>query len=143
MMSDIKLSVVIPTHNRRDLLEEMLTAFREQTLSASDFEVVVVIDGSADGTLEMVDTSEQPYKHKAVFQEQSGVAVARNRGAKEAGGSVVLFLDDDIMPHAQLLEDLDVFLKRPSIHVFDIQPYHLIKVDLVAAHYLPQTGDSR
>ncbi|MCH8062140.1 MAG: glycosyltransferase family 2 protein, partial [Chloroflexi bacterium] len=105
MTSDIRLSVVIPTHNRRDLLQEMLTAFREQTLPASDFEVVVVIDGSTDDTLDMVHASEQPFELRAVFQEQSGVAVARNRGAKEARGNVVLFLDDDIMPHAQLLEE--------------------------------------
>lgn len=104
-MSDIRLSVVIPTHNRRDLLKEMLTTFREQTLPPSEFEVVVVIDGSTDDTLDMVKTSEQPYELRVVYQEQSGVAVARNRGAKEAHGGVVLFLDDDIMPHDQLLEE--------------------------------------
>ena len=105
MKSDIRLSVVIPTYNRSDLLMEMLAAFREQTLPASDFEVVVVIYGSTDDTLDMVNTSKQPYVLRVVYQEQSGVAVARNRGAKESHGSVVLFLDDDIMPHARLLEE--------------------------------------
>lgn len=104
-MADIELSVVIPSHNRRELLKELLLSLADQSLAPERFEVIVVVDGSQDGTMEMLRQLEVPYRLVALYQEQSGVAVARNRGAQAALGQVLVFLDDDVLPDRRLLEE--------------------------------------
>ncbi len=104
-MTEIELSVVVPTHNRRELLKELLLALADQSIAPGRFEVIVVVDGSRDGTMEMLDRLEVPYRLLAHYQEQSGVAVARNNGARMATGQVVVFLDDDVLPDRRLLEE--------------------------------------
>ncbi len=104
-MSKVDISVVIPTHNRRDLLREMLEALACQTFPAPRFEVIVVADGVTDGTQEMLRRLETPYSLGVLDQWQSGVAVARNRGARCARGSLLVFLDDDVLPVPRLLEE--------------------------------------
>ncbi|MBI4317754.1 MAG: glycosyltransferase family 2 protein [Chloroflexi bacterium] len=101
----MKLSVVIPTHNRRELLREVLDALARQTHPASRFEVVVVADGSEDGTMEMLRNLQLPYGLRSYWQRQSGVARARNRGIEEAAGDIVLFIDDDVIPLPDLVEE--------------------------------------
>lgn len=92
---DPHVTVIIPTYNRRDSLLRALESLRQQTCPASNFEVVVVDDGSCDETpaiAEMVF----PFALRYVYQENQGDAVARNRGAREARGRILQFLDDDI-----------------------------------------------
>jgi Glycosyl transferase family 2 len=87
------VSVVIPTHNRRRLLGQTLRSVLAQR--GVDFEVVVVDDGSTDGTAEAVaalgDRRVRLWRH----QHPRGVATARNAGAAAARGPWVAFLDDD------------------------------------------------
>lgn len=113
-MSAIEISVVIPTYNRREILRSMLGALREQTISPQKFEVIVVVDGATDGTWEMLQEIETPYRLTSHYQENaglgsstfsSGVSVARNRGAALAEGHVLLFLDDDLIPLPGLVEE--------------------------------------
>ena len=111
---EYEVSLVIPTHNRREMLRELLTSLAYQTLAPDEFEVIVVVDGSTDGTQEMLEELETPYRLKSVYQESvrkessvfsSGVAFARNRGGSLAQGRVLVFLDDDTLPEASLLEE--------------------------------------
>ena len=95
-------SVVIPTYRRPDTLFRVLDALGEQQ-SPPDFEVVVVDDGSGDGTEERLRAYRAPYPLRGFSQENSGPARARNRGVEEARGRIVLFLGDDTVPEAQLL----------------------------------------
>ena len=62
-------------------------------------------DGSDDGTEEMLQGFEALYSLQAIYQSQSGVSVARNRGAQVARGDILLFLDDDVLPDPSLLEE--------------------------------------
>jgi len=73
-MSAVELSVVIPTHNRRELVREMLIALSRQFLSSEKFEVVVVVDGSSDGTREMLKDLDTPYSLRVFHQTQAGAA---------------------------------------------------------------------
>jgi GT2 family glycosyltransferase len=98
-----QVSVVIPTYNRKKQLENVLKALEEQTFSFEDFEVVVVSDGSQDGTNEYLETLETPLNLVPVLQENQGVAAARNRGFKDSRGEIVLFIDDDVVPTPQLI----------------------------------------
>jgi GT2 family glycosyltransferase len=92
------LSVVIPTFQRRAALARLLGALEAQTLDAKDYEVVVAVDGSTDGTVEMLADRPTPYTLRWVHQANRGRAAACNRGIAAALGEVVLILDDDMQP---------------------------------------------
>ena len=98
-----KISVVIPTHDRAEALGRLLRALRDQTLSADDFEVVVVADGCHDQTLATVRNGRWPFRLRILEQPPSGAATARNRGAEQSSGDLLLFLDDDVEPDPDLL----------------------------------------
>jgi glycosyltransferase involved in cell wall biosynthesis len=100
-----EVSVVIPTHNRRELLRRCLASFRRQSAPAGTFEVIVVIDGSTDGTAEMLaDFSPGPsFELSVLTQLEAGASAARNAGAGGARGHVLLFVDDDMTASASLV----------------------------------------
>lgn len=88
-------SVVIPTYNRAALLEETLASVFAQTLT--DHEVLVVDDGSTDGTLALL--ARYGERIRVLRQSNAGQGVARNLGIREARGEYVAFLDsDDLWP---------------------------------------------
>src|SRR5689334_7590279 len=78
------VSIVVPTYNRRAGLERLLLALAAQTLPAERFEVVVVDDGSDDGTAQLLATRATPYRLRAVNQANAGPAAARNVGVRRA-----------------------------------------------------------
>jgi glycosyltransferase involved in cell wall biosynthesis len=84
------VSVIIPTFNRLHLLKETVDSVRSQTYR--DLEIVVVDDGSTDGTGEWLEGQQDL---RTVKQANSGIAASRNRGASEARGSWLAFLDHD------------------------------------------------
>lgn len=90
-----EISVLIATHNRRDLLERCLAAFDEQTQASSSFEVVVAVDGSTDGSAEMLSEVDRPYGLQVLKLEQGGQAAALNAAIEAARAPVCIFLDDD------------------------------------------------
>lgn len=91
------LSVVIPTYNRLDVLPEVLDALEAQ-VGAPPFELVVVDDGSKDGTGPWLDARAFRVPARVLHQENSGPARARNRGVGAAQGRWVAFLGDDTVP---------------------------------------------
>ena len=91
------LSLVVPTYNRASALKRTLAALGSQTISPEEFEVIVVDDGSRDGSAEMVESMQLPFSLTLVRERNSGPAAARNRGAERAEGSLFVFLDADIV----------------------------------------------
>jgi len=104
-MSNPELSIIIPSYNRAERLKSCLKALHSQTQSIDDFEVIVVVDGSTDETMATIAAYHPPYCLRAIWQENSGQAVARNRGIAEARGRYCLFLDDDILASANLVAE--------------------------------------
>ncbi len=92
----MKLSVVIPTYNRRDLIARTLPTVLAQDFPSDEYEVVVVVDGSTDGTAEYLRGIRSPVAMRVLGQPNRGPAAARNAGIAAARGEIVLFLDDDI-----------------------------------------------
>ncbi len=102
----MRCSVIIPTYNRSASLRETLKALRGQTLSLSEFEVIVVSDGSTDDTERVLQefAQEAGYMLRWSTQRNSGPAAARNRGVAEAQSDVIVFIDDDVEPVPECLE---------------------------------------
>lgn len=93
----MKLSVVTPTHNKAALLARTLASLDAQDLPSDVFEVVVVDDGSTDGTAAFLRSHRAGHGFTWVSQEGNrGRAAARNLGLSRAGGDLVVFLDDDM-----------------------------------------------
>ena len=85
-------TVVIPAYNARTLIGSAIRSVLAQT--RDDFELVVVDDGSQDGTPEVVSGIDDP-RLRLVRQDNTGTAGARNRGIQESSGRLVSFLDND------------------------------------------------
>lgn len=98
------VSVVIPSHQRREPLRRALQAFCEQTAAVESFEVIVSIDGSSDGSEEMARSFDAPYELRVTTGPARGRAAACNSAIELAGGEVLIVLDDDMQPAPGFIE---------------------------------------
>ncbi len=87
----MKISVVIPSHNRKELLKRSINSVNNQTIKP--FEIIVVDDGSFDGTEAMIKRNYDFIKF--IKQKNKGVSAARNFGIKVSSGEWICFLDSD------------------------------------------------
>lgn len=99
------VSVVIPTYNRLGRLRRVLAGLERQTVPPGSFEVVVVSDGATDGTAEFLARYQGPLRLAPVLQANRGVAAARNSGFRRAGGELIIFIDDDVVPTPTLIAE--------------------------------------
>ena len=99
----VKISVIIPTYNRRHILERTLPGVLAQDFPPQDYEVIVVADGSTDGTTEMLRDLKPTCCFRVLESEHRGAGTARNVGIRAATGELVLFLDDDLITTPGLL----------------------------------------
>ena len=97
-------SIVIPTYQRRDLVCEAVRALARLEYSGAR-EVIVVVDGSTDGTAAALAAIVCPFPLRVVEQSNGGAGRARNAGAGEAGHDIILFLDDDMFAEPNLLDE--------------------------------------
>src|SRR4051812_19853042 len=100
-------SVVVATHNRAELLARLTDALRAQS-DVDAFEVIVVDDGSADATPDVLRRIERswPALRTIRLDENRGPATARNAGWRAATAPIVAFTDDDCVPQAGWLAGL-------------------------------------
>ena len=107
----MKISVVIPTFNRISLVARAIDSVLKQSLNP--YEIIVVDDGSDDGTSEMIQNK---YKSiKLIQQQNNGVSAARNNGIKHAKGDWIALLDsDDEWTEKKLENQVDRLIKTPE-----------------------------
>jgi GT2 family glycosyltransferase len=101
----MRISAIIPTFNRRERLAKVLAALDGQSVDPKALEVVVVDDGSRDGTCDWLETQRYRFELRVIRQENRGPAHARNTGVDAARGELSLFLDDDVVPTPVLLSE--------------------------------------
>jgi GT2 family glycosyltransferase/peptidoglycan/xylan/chitin deacetylase (PgdA/CDA1 family) len=129
----VKFTIVMPTFQRRDVVTESVRALSRQC-NSPPFGVVVVVDGSTDGTAAALQALEPPFGLTVVEQPNLGRAAACNRGAVAAEGEWLLFLDDDMEADPHLLavhecshrEGADVVVGHVPLHP-DSRPGFLTK----------------
>lgn len=99
------ISVIIPVYNADQYLEECLESVLAQTWQP--LEVILIDDGSADGSREILESYVRKYHHfTAIFQENAGVSRARNAGLEKARGEYIAFCDSDDIIAPEMLEEL-------------------------------------
>jgi len=102
----VRLTVVVPTYNRTDLLARCLRGLLDQSAAPGDYEIVVVDDGSTEDTATVVRAVGAPEDRlRFLRQENKGPAAARNLGVQNARGDIVLFTGDDCLPDKRLVEE--------------------------------------
>lgn len=99
----MNVSVIIPTYNGEKKITHVLQALEQQTYR--EFEVVIVIDGSTDNTRKILNDYNFSFSNKVIYQQNSGRAAVRNRGAQEAKGNILIFFDDDMRPESTCIEE--------------------------------------
>ena len=93
-MNEPLVSIVIPCYNVKEYLEDAVESVVRQTYS--NIEIILVNDGSSDGTSELCDVYARKYKNICVIhKENGGLSSARNAGMQEARGEFIYFLDSD------------------------------------------------
>ena len=106
-MANPDVSVIIPTHNRKNILEKCLLRYERQTFPADRFEVIVVDDGSTDDTWSYLRlaSGRKGYSLNSFRKENGGPGSARNVGFSKAQGEILLVIGDDIFPDENLITE--------------------------------------
>lgn len=123
-----RFSIVIPTYNRAESVLDTLTSCFAQ--SYTDFEIVVVDDGSSDTTLAVLDAVSDP-RLIVVSQDNAGPAAARNHGMRRASGQYIAFLDSDDSWYPEFLNAVNELLLEQG----DVLVYGQIIVDRGVGKY--------
>ena len=100
------VSVIIPTHRRRDKVVRTVSVLDEQVVPGGRVEIIVVVDGTFDDSAEALRRLETRTPLIVVEQPHGGQGAARNNGARRATADVVVFLDDDVTVHEGFLDAL-------------------------------------
>lgn len=109
-VSDLRFTIVVPTRDRVPQLTACLEAIAKLDFPRDRFEAIVVDDGSRTPIAPIVERAAARATLRMIPQSNAGPGLARNRGAEEARGEIVAFLDDDCAPDPAWLSELDVVL---------------------------------
>ncbi len=108
------VSVIIPTYNRLDSLQKTVDSVLSQTFS--DFELIIIDDGSTDDTFSRFNNAKLPVRY--YYQPHLGVSAARNRGIRLSKGNYIAFLDsDDLWMQEKLKLQYEFMLKSSDIYI--------------------------
>ena len=94
------ISVVIPTYNRLPILKKCLDSLENQILidKIDAYEIVIVDDGSTDGTVDWLENNIETFPHLRFFeQSHGGPALGRNLGVDNSNGDLIVFIDSDLV----------------------------------------------
>jgi len=113
MRSQPKISIIVPTHNRRQFLEATINSVRAQSIT--NWELIVIDDASDDETWPWLRQLQNSQIKTFRLEQHSERTAGRNWGLEAAKGEFVLFLDDDdLLPVSALQAHLESFQRHPS-----------------------------
>lgn len=103
-MKKLKASIIIPMYNAENKIQELIEALSKQ--KEKGFEVIIVDDGSTDNSVVVLKKIRINFPLKLIKQKNSGPAVARNKGAKNAKADIIIFLDSDCVPKEDFVKKI-------------------------------------
>ena len=113
-MSSPCVSVIIPTYKHQDFVLATLDSVFAQTFT--DYEVIVINDGSPDDTAEVLLPLAEAGRIRYIEQKNTGQSIARNRGIAEAQGEFIALLDDDdLWPPDKLEWQVEALRRQPDV----------------------------
>jgi glycosyltransferase involved in cell wall biosynthesis len=112
-----RISIVIPTHNRKENLIRCIESLERQTYSADKFEIIVVDDGSTDGTSQLIAEyiKKSTKRLKLISQTNLGPGVARNLGVEYSNGEYLAFIEDDVVADGKWVENAMCYFDTSDI----------------------------
>ena len=143
----MKFSIVVAAYNVAEYLEECVDSLANQNFLNSEYEVVIVDDGSTDGkTSKLCDELSSKYEVViTIHQENGGLSSARNTGIKESKGDYLLFVDgDDFWSNTEFLNTLSKNIEnyRSDVIVFSYNKYYGSDDGVkVSFDFIPNQGD--
>lgn len=112
----MKLSIIIPVYNVEEYIRKCLESCVNQTFNTADYEIIVVNDGTPDGSVKIINEYVEKYENIVLInQENKGLSAARNTGLRYAKGDYVWFVDSDDWIDSMSLEILWPYLNRFDI----------------------------
>jgi glycosyltransferase involved in cell wall biosynthesis len=117
MNTDLLISIVIPTYNRRKKLQNCISSLAKQDISSSQYQIIIIDDASADTTSDFLDTLASDQRYVILRnQTRQGHAICRNKGFHRAHGQYIISTDDDcVFPSHWLSSFIDLFQRHPDI----------------------------
>lgn len=120
-----RCSVIMPTYNRAPFLERAIYSVQRQT--SQDFELIIVDDGSVDGTKNLLDrATDLDSRIKVIEQSNAGPAAARNRAIETVMGNLITYIDSDNTWHPDHLITIEDELKNPYVAAYTGQNLFLV-----------------
>ncbi|MBD5534764.1 MAG: glycosyltransferase [Lachnospiraceae bacterium] len=101
----MKASLVIPTYNKLGRLKLVLESLKYQNEDTDNYEVLLIDDGSDDGTWEYLERLKVPFDLQVIRQNNSGRASARNTGLRNANYNIIIFSDDDMILSSDFIQN--------------------------------------
>jgi len=111
-LNKMEVSIIIPTYNHKEILREALEFLFNQSYPKENYEIVIVDDGSTDGTEKMINSLSPPCRLVYLHQDRKGPAIARNLGIKNARGKIIVFIDSDIFSSPDFINEHVKFHRR-------------------------------
>ena len=109
----MKVSIILPTYNRKKLLKKCIESLISQNYPKEDFEIIVIDDGSTDGTEQITRKLKRKIPNLIYYKtKHNGQANARNFGLRKAKGSFIAFTDDDCVVEKNWLRKIEDTFKR-------------------------------
>jgi len=107
-MTPLQVSIIVPSYNGKDKVIRLLHSLEKQTFLS--FEIIVVLDGSTDGTAEAINSIVwDMFPLKIIEQKNNGRASARNKGVSYSTTNLLLFFDDDMVPASTCIQEFISF----------------------------------
>jgi len=120
---EILLSFIVPVYNVRDYVIRCLVTLTKQNIPQSDYEIIVVIDGSPDDSLDLVSKFAEVHNNIVIIdQENMGLSEARNQGFKRAKGKYVWFIDSDDWITENCVKELLSIMEQNNLDMFEVAP---------------------
>lgn len=119
-MKLIHYSIIVPSYNRKDEIKELIASFEKLDFPTDRYELIIVDDGSTDGTAEFVadHISRHRLPLKYYSQQNQGPGAARNLGMEKATGNFFIFVDSDCTVDSTWLSEIDTTLQQNKIDAF-------------------------